>query len=213
MPFDPQEYGPLFAPRLVGVELNALGPGHAENSSSSARRSRRDELNSLSLEAAFAPRAIRDRNMAECCLAGLWLLHDELDLSHRISQSIETTSGSFWHGIMHRREPDYENAKYWFRRVGNHPIFEPLNIAARELIAAARGATAKSPPDSSARFLGEQAKWDPYRFIDLCEAASSGRSSSEPLCREIQRVEWELLFDYCFRRAVDDERPARQNVT
>ena len=64
--------------------------------------------------------------MAEGCLAGLWLLYDFLDESHTISQSLDTLEGSYWHGIMHRREPDYENAKYWFRRVPVHPIHAEL---------------------------------------------------------------------------------------
>ncbi len=63
-----------------------------------------------------------DRNMAEACLAGLWLLHNQLDRSHRLSQEIHTPTGSLWHAIMHRREGDYDNAKYWLRQVGDHPV-------------------------------------------------------------------------------------------
>src|SRR5690242_1748407 len=52
--------------------------------------------------------------------AGLYLYFDHLDPAHKIAQDIETPDGSFWHGIMHRREPDDENSAYWFRRVGAH---------------------------------------------------------------------------------------------
>jgi hypothetical protein len=53
--------------------------------------------------------------------AGLWLYVDELDRSHRIAQKIEDQTGSYWHGIMHRREGDYSNSHYWFNKVGKHP--------------------------------------------------------------------------------------------
>ena len=52
-------------------------------------------------------------------------------------------------------------------------------------------------------FLVEQTAWNPMRFVDLCEAALHGRSTCELLCRRIQRAEWQLLFDYCFRHAAN----------
>ncbi len=54
-------------------------------------------------------------------LAGLWLYVDDLDQSHTISQSIDDTTGSYWHAIMHRREGDFSNSHYWLRQTGNHP--------------------------------------------------------------------------------------------
>jgi hypothetical protein len=185
--FDPATYGPTIASILTD-RLPELGPG----SPNSAMRSR---LQSLTIESAFVGKRVADHAAARCCLAALWLWHDLLDESHAISQEIETIDGSYWHGILHRREPDYGNAKYWFRRAPKHPIFEQLAAAARELAAQAQ-------LDEPAQFLAEQATWDAFRFVDLCEAIARGRSKSEQLARQIARAEWQSLFEYCYRRAI-----------
>lgn len=53
--------------------------------------------------------------------AGVWLYVDDLDRSHQISQSLDTPTGAFLHAIMHRREGDFWNSKYWYRRAQGHP--------------------------------------------------------------------------------------------
>ena len=45
------------------------------------------------------------------CLSGLWLVAGDIDESHTISQDLGSAEGSFLHGIMHRREGDFGNAK------------------------------------------------------------------------------------------------------
>jgi hypothetical protein len=166
---------------LLSVErLPSLGPGHPN-------KSVRDQLQSLTVESLCAPHPVRRRDFAAACLAGLWLYHDFLDESHRISQDIHTVEGSYWHGIMHRREPDFSNAAYWFRKVGDHPIFGLLEVTAREM--APSGVAVPSP-------------WDPFWFIDYCEACLKGRESGEDFARRVQKVEWWLLFTHCFRNAV-----------
>jgi hypothetical protein len=176
--------------------LAALLPGDALLSldAGSPREGMRGKLEAATAESLIAPRTIRDRAMAQCCLSGLWLAHDFLDESHVISQEIHTASGSFWHGIMHRREGDFGNAKYWFHRVGRHPVYPELCRAAREL-AAAEGAR-------EAQFLAEQTEWDADRFVDLVEACVRGRSRAAVLCQRIAQAEWRLLFEYCYRGAM-----------
>jgi hypothetical protein len=153
-------------------------------------------LEALRVDAAFAPHSVKDADMAAACLAGLWLLLNYLDQSHNLSQNIATPTGSYWHGLMHRREPDYANAAYWFRRVGRHPIFPAVKEGAGNLFT--------QDPQPVARALVDAREWDPFAFLDLCQSALGTGSSVEKLCREIQQREWEILFDYCYRAAIGE---------
>src|SRR5262245_3674168 len=88
---------------LLPEALPALGPG-------TPNTALRQRLAALEVPTAFGGAPVADESAARCCLAGLWLAHDFLDESHAISQEIETPDGSYWHAIMHRREPDYWNS-------------------------------------------------------------------------------------------------------
>jgi hypothetical protein len=131
---------------------------------------------------------------AEALKSALWMLFDYFKESHDISQNIATPSGSYWHGILHRREPDPSNAKYWMARCNEHPILPDLLSDARE-IAAKAGAT-------GAPLLKQMEKlstWDGAWFVDKCSAG--GDAPTVALLLEIQRREWQLLFDYNFTKA------------
>ncbi|MCS7026183.1 MAG: hypothetical protein NZV14_15390 [Bryobacteraceae bacterium] len=180
MLFDAGRYGEEVASILAldggGFRLMPLAEGRC--SSEAARERLRKVSARVLLPQARAP---------EAALSGLWLYFSCLEESHALSQQIPTAEGSFWHGIMHRQEPDPSNAAYWFRRVGAHPVFVPLAEQAATL--------ASQFPNAS---FSVNARWDPFRFIDFCEQARRHPgSAAEQLALQIQRAEWQLLFDYC----------------
>src|SRR6266545_5899802 len=151
-------------------------------SSEEARRALEGRSGGELFPSARAPEAAR---------VGLYVYVSCLDEAHRIAQDVGSAEGSFWHGIVHRQEPDAGNASYWFRRVGQHAIFPALAESAGEI--------ASRFPAAGLQFGG---RWDPFAFIDITERARKQPGSSlESAALEIQRAEWQLLFDWCARSA------------
>ena len=171
---------------LGGDEPNVLGPG-------APRREMGRQILQADPRSWFPPGASIDTEMARACQAGLLLRHNCLDESHTISQSIGSATGSYWHGIMHRREPDFSNAKYWFRKVGRHPVFERLATEAARLAAAHECRLARQ--------IDGWNRWDPFAFVDACEAALDDPKQGADLCRAIALAEWRLLFEFSWQSA------------
>ncbi len=124
----------------------------------------------------------------------LLLWNDNLPRAHEIAQEIATATGSYLHGVMHRREPDYENSKYWFHKVGRHPDFPSLRTAALDLL---KGPFAGLAPLRKA--AESSAEWDPFRMVDWCEEAAR-KADDDPLVlflRALQAREIERLTDSC----------------
>ena len=113
----------------------------------------------------------------DAAMAGLWLYFSYFSEAHSIAQDLETPEGSYWHAIIHRQEPDAWNSGYWFRRVGEHPIFPALLAEAKTL----------GYPGGN--------HWSPAAFIDYCSTGDAA------IARAAQMAEWRLLFAYCARRA------------
>ena len=160
-----------------------------------------DALEAASLDALFDGASLKNTTFAEAIKSGLLLWNDALDESHNISQGLESQTGSYWHGIMHRREPDYSNSKYWFRRVGTHPIFPELRERALELFE-----ETPNPSDALAdigQTIASEESWDAYQLIDWCEAAEGDSDSDVTrFLQQVQVEEIKLLLAYSYRNAV-----------
>ena len=137
---------------------------------------RRD--NAMSVDAVMA--AVAGESALIQSAALLW--HDYLDESHNFSQEISSADGSFLHGIMHRREPDYSNAKYWFNRVETHPVYPKILNRVTQLVAGT----------SLENLAG--IKWDAAAMVD---AVSSSRVGTDEyiILQLVQRVEFESLLE------------------
>lgn len=122
------------------------------------------------------PEGFVDEEAALDCLAGVLLLRDDFARGHAVCQDLDGVDAAYWHGIAHRREPDAGNAKYWMRRVGPHPIHEPLAHAV--LAAGAARAVGTAGAGGTGTLLAADpalatvsGRWDAGRFIDACSSA------------------------------------------
>ena len=180
MPFDSASFGSAVAAVLAvdgrGERLIPLVASHDAAVAAAAKQIHRD----LFVDAAHPAGA----------LAGLWTYFSFFDEAHKVAQDDGSVEGSYWHGILHRQEPDAWNSGYWFRRVRSHAVFAPLAEAASEII--------DRNPGCGFRI---SKGWDASAFIDYCEEARQKPGSlQERVALEIQRAEWQLLFEHCARR-------------
>ena len=129
--------------------------------------------------------------MALAARAGLFLFNDDLDAAHAIVQNPETPINNFWHAILHRREGDFSNARYWWNRTKFHPAMDEIfDIVIHRI------------PDFP--FMDElrgSQNWDARAFNDFCETAAQ-TGEWETQLREVQRLEMKILLEWCASRAV-----------
>ena len=108
----------------------------------------------------------------EALKAALLLWNDDLGSAHKIAQDIADDTGSLIHAVMHRRETEYLNSKYWLRRAGDHPVITKLK--------------------------SEFGGWDPLDHVDRCEKASGSERAE---LERIQARELELIVLHCRSRS------------
>ena len=131
---------------------------------------------------------IGDPGMFALVRGGLLYLLDAIDEAHVLFQDVASDIGAYWHGMAHRREGDFDNARYWFRRSGTLPVFDSMHRAASQHSAD----------------MARQFTWDPYLFANQCEQARFGANELHPELAALQRIEFEVLFEYCLRKSALD---------
>src|SRR6266852_58575 len=93
MKFDPTAYGPAVA-AILALDGNA------------------EALTKI--DTAGASSLFPNSRAPQAALSGLYLYFSCIDKAHEVAQSVESSDGAYWHGIVHRQEPDRSEE----RRVG-----------------------------------------------------------------------------------------------
>lgn len=129
-----------------------------------------------------------------CLEAGLLLLHDFDDTCHSLVQSLEGRgalhSADYWHGIMHRREPDAANASWWFRKVKDHPVLTQLGANLHNWLE-----EFQVPPEvlrCTDHLTGNRRVFDPIRLTNLANSAFDDRSGFAAQTAQILQY-WEAI--------------------
>jgi len=134
--------------------------------------------------------AFKGSEEPDAAMTGLWLYFSCWEEAHELANNCTSAEGYLWHAIVHRQEGDSGNSAYWFRKAGRHQVHSQLSHEAARILTRYPRAEFRA------------GRWDPYSFVSFCERArQQPGSQQEQAAREIQRAEWQLLFDYCARPA------------
>ncbi|GEM_PF-208883 len=138
----------------------------------------------------------RQRSEAARALkAAFHLWNDHLQAAHDLVAHASDPTSFALHGVMHRREGDYDNAKYWFRRTGGHPAFHGLQARAAAILERRRREDRwrGGPVASALETLANQGAWNPYLFVDAV-AMQERRIGGEETRAALEEVQHEELM-------------------
>jgi len=141
-----------------------------------------------------AKEAVAASGLKPLVQGALFLYLDCFEEAHQVANDHEGTwQGNWLHAIVHRREPDAGNSKYWYARV------KAPEGAYRAIGWAALGLLGEKPPKGLEE-LAEKTKrsgvWEPEAFVEACDKVRTGSPDLpeyRALCR-LQELEWTHLL-------------------
>jgi len=166
----------LLAEEDLLTRLRPTEPGHPDLLRRIREATEQELTGGAVLADATYPRLVR---------AGLLYAYDAVGECHRIVQGLGTDEASYWHGMAHRREGDFENARYWYRRTGRLRVFPEMHARAAGV----------------STLMGRQPDWDPYVLVGQCEQARFGGDVDQKELVALQRIEFEVMFEALWRGA------------
>lgn len=163
------------------LQLAPLGPGHPF------------ELLEKGKPVPDGHQAVARSPLPSLVQSALYLYLDCFDEAHEIANQQEGTwAGNWLHAIVHRREPDAGNSKYWYARVKAPDLYSALGHEAVALL----GAVPPKAIEKIAHRMTKSGCWEPAIFVDLCEKIRRESPDSPPYraLARLQELEWKTLL-------------------
>jgi hypothetical protein len=127
--------------------------------------------------------------------SALYICFDCFEEAHNIAQDHEGPAGNWLHAILHRREPDAGNSKYWYAKVkAPAKVYEGIGKKALAYL----GESPLPELEPLAKKMEKSKTWEPEAFVDLADKIRQKEKAS-PAYRtlaKIQEIEWLGLVEF-----------------
>jgi hypothetical protein len=123
--------------------------------------------------------------------AVLGLRIGSIDRAHDIVQHGATPMDRYLHGVVHRIEGDFWNAKYWFRQVDDKGL---LVSVGHEVISTLESQNLLES-SKSLKLFDDQNRFETQNLVDAQAALSKKASSNQrELVQQIAQAEWNAIW-------------------